>query len=975
MKKIVCLLFFCYAAGSLNAQYLPLQHLSTEDGLSHANVFRIAQDKRGFIWFCTDYGLSRFDGSSFRNYVSTQAHTANYVMSVTADAYGRQWVCTYGGGLQTVTDTSLVPAAWGNSPLPARIAYCHIAADSMWMIALKPDKQLFLAVADTLLPVYPDGNPLTKTYKLIMTRQGMVLPTSSGLYILRGNIPEPLFTNAIGKQTVYDFCEDGEGGFWAGLQDSVVYIRDDSIRRSYPIPHGGIINKMLSDSKHRLWVSVNNVGVFRADQQQMTNMTTLLQMDRIIINDLFEDKEGSIWLATHGQGVYRIRSQTALYYPVQENLINVYCTAIESLNDSMVIVGSFGTMAIWHKGRLNPFLSGSLLTTEYVYDIAEHAGELYIATSRQLINVAASSAGAGLRVWSGNDRHSGVISLLIRENGQLLLGSYNDLIELSPAGFRSFANGTFYTKRVNALHEDAKGRLFVGTDSGLLIYQNKILTHFPLPGVKHGTAINRIRGDRNQHIWSATNDGLCLISADSVIRITTADGLLHNVCNDIFEDPDGYVWVATLGGVSRIHLRTREVSNIISGITTAEIKRISKHAGQLFLGTIDGLYVLSLPDEATKELPIPLYITYASAGTARHYMPESLRIRYGEKLHIRFVGLSFRNAGTLEYRYRLNNQEEWTRTGNNEVSLSALRPGKYIFSLGVRMKNGVWNESITCPVYVVAPFYQTGWFTFGLLLLSSVAVIFAMRYYILRKERKKQAQLHTYNKIIYLKQQALSALINPHFIFNCMNSIQHFLNRNDRDAANKYLSDFARLIRMTMAHAQDAFIRLDKEMEQINLYLNLEQLRFGKKLSYRIYTDPGLQPGEIFIPNMILQPYIENAIWHGIMPKDTPGTIMVSLLFHEDREHIRILIEDDGGGIQEDRSHAASAENKHKPMGMALTEERLQLLNRLLDRYYTVSINKRALEDGAPGGTIVELQIPIAVTQADMEAIERELHA
>ena len=204
--------------------------------------------------------------------------------------------------------------------------------------------------------------------------------------------------------------------------------------------------------------------------------------------------------------------------------------------------------------------------------------------------------------------------------------------------------------------------------------------------------------------------------------------------------------------------------------------------------------------------------------------------------------------------------------------------------------------------------------------------------------------------MVYLKQQALSALMNPHFIFNCMNSIQHFLNKNENTLANSYLADFSHLIRMTLEDAQAAFIPLDKELERINRYLSLEQLRFGEDLTYSLSIDPSLQTQSVHIPNMILQPYIENAIWHGIMPKNKPGCIKISFA-KEKNAGMKITIEDDGVGL-----NFKTRKNKSQQhWGLKLTQERLALLQALLHQYYEVMLHSKP--NGT--GTIVTITLPL----------------
>jgi sensor histidine kinase YesM len=238
-----------------------------------------------------------------------------------------------------------------------------------------------------------------------------------------------------------------------------------------------------------------------------------------------------------------------------------------------------------------------------------------------------------------------------------------------------------------------------------------------------------------------------------------------------------------------------------------------------------------------------------------------------------------------------------------------------------------------------------------------VAIFGLTRWRITKREAKKREQIELSNKVTYLKQQALSALINPHFIFNCMNSIQMYLYNNDNFNANIYLADFASLIRSTMENAQEAFIDLEKEIARITIYLKLEQFRFGQGLQYTISLDSMLAGRTVRIPNMIIQPYVENAIWHGIIPNNGIGKIGIDISLQPDNL-IRITISDDGVGLGKARVLNSSKSEK-RSYGMSLTKERLDLLRQLTGQFYHVKASEIISDEGKVAGTVIEIFLPL----------------
>jgi LytS/YehU family sensor histidine kinase len=205
-----------------------------------------------------------------------------------------------------------------------------------------------------------------------------------------------------------------------------------------------------------------------------------------------------------------------------------------------------------------------------------------------------------------------------------------------------------------------------------------------------------------------------------------------------------------------------------------------------------------------------------------------------------------------------------------------------------------------------------------------------------------------------LKQQAFTALLNPHFIFNALNSVQHFINQQDRQNANRYLSDFASLIRKNFDASQQTFLPLDAELENLRLYLQLEKMRFGDKINYSITSAEDLDTDNWMLPTMILQPFLENAILHGLMHGAQDGELHIHFKQNQRRELI-ITIADNGIGIA--KSRQLKTGKAHASKGMQLIKERLQLLGKLTGHTITLII-----EDQYPGaenpGTIVTICYP-----------------
>jgi len=204
-----------------------------------------------------------------------------------------------------------------------------------------------------------------------------------------------------------------------------------------------------------------------------------------------------------------------------------------------------------------------------------------------------------------------------------------------------------------------------------------------------------------------------------------------------------------------------------------------------------------------------------------------------------------------------------------------------------------------------------------------------------------------------MENQAKQAMMNPHFVFNALNSIQHYMLDNDKQSANKYLTKFSRLIRMNLDLSTKTDITLEEEFEKLKLYLEIEQLRFGEKLTYDFNINAELETDEVYMPSMILQPFVENAIWHGIMPADKIGKITVSANSINNEKQLQITILDNGIGITNSKN--MSKPQTHNSIGIQLTVDRIKLFSSQHNSEGIVTIE----DDLKTGGTCVTIILPL----------------
>ncbi|MEO8415245.1 MAG: histidine kinase [Ginsengibacter sp.] len=323
-----------------------------------------------------------------------------------------------------------------------------------------------------------------------------------------------------------------------------------------------------------------------------------------------------------------------------------------------------------------------------------------------------------------------------------------------------------------------------------------------------------------------------------------------------------------------------------------------------------------------------------------------------------FSSTEFEQPERLEYRYKLDGvDKDWVYVSalNRTTSYNDLRPGNYTFHAEVKNDNASWSDkSVNLSISVIPAWWQNVLFKILAILALGATIYLFIRWRI--KSIRQQEQLKSiYEKeLLELEAKALRAQMNPHFIFNCMNSIKSLIQKNEQEKAITYLTTFSKLIRTVFQNSDKREISLFDEIETCRLYMQLESMRFGNKFSYTFKIDETLDLKSIKVPALIIQPFIENAIWHGIMPKEDGGSVAVTL---DRTDHkIRCIIDDNGIGREISKQNKFLVESlAHESKGERLTQARLDLDNLLNERTASVEINDKKDDNSKPCGTNIIL--------------------
>ncbi len=968
--RCLAVLLVLFSAGQASGQNTYIQHFGTREGLPSNTCYYTLQDSKGYIWVGTDAGVSRFDGRYFKNFSIDDGLPDNQVLQMKEDKAGRIWFLSLNGKLSYF--------------LNGRI---YNDQNSNLLKLLKFNDIIVSFFEDSKGRIWLGSN-------------------KNRLYVWDGKFLRKYVSRDRSKQFLHSFIhEDQSGTIWIISQQGTMVFRDekfhDAPRNIAPlsfktianlpghrliyldkkglnvqgnrhiISHFSIDKKFLSESQgfiyaneKELWLSTQT-GIFELKKTGEVKQ----YLKDIPSSQVIKDKHDNMWFTTT-EGIYML--------PREENRMYVIDRSFGLNSDNVKSIAKDAKNRLW-LGMDNASINVLRLKNKTVQKIEFSDKKTYQNVKQIYLNddvgYFASDYGLGriTSIFSAapsvqllKESHNSLIAVKgfsVGKNKELAVATSSGIIvldnqfkefEFNASNFKTGHN--FYPNRAYSVNYDAEGNLWFSGTEGLQEVKDGVSVSLnDDPVLKH--RVNDLKAFANGTVVLASDGYGLIFLKDGVVikRITMKDGLTDNICKKLFLI-ENHVWVITNNGINRVCIDGKHPE--IEGFEyTSPLLR--NNVNDLFIGkdtayfaTNDGLvYFFKKKFDELNEAPDVLISSVMSNSKILDVQGSMINLDpSANNITFIFGAIDFVNQN-IDYRYRLRPEDDWTETKSRRLEFSSLSPGTYRFEVSAKSNNTKWSTPTQVNFVLEEHFWQRNWFIVILVIAASftfykIAVVITKW-----QKNQEQKQLLLKHKILILEQRALQAMMNPHFIFNVMNSIQHYINTQDTSSANKILTGFAKLIRKNLEICTKGFISLEEELEYLHLYLRLEKNRFGSKFNYVVQIDPAVDKEEVFIPSMLLQPYIENAIWHGLMPKEEGGNLEIDIRLDEDATHLLIHIIDDGIGIE---NSLKNKKGEHISKGMSLTEERINLLNQIESTETQISINQNG-----NSGTIVSIVIPI----------------
>ncbi|MGB0177760.1 MAG: histidine kinase, partial [Owenweeksia sp.] len=563
---------------------------------------------------------------------------------------------------------------------------------------------------------------------------------------------------------------------------------------------------------------------------------------------------------------------------------------------------------LWAQGVLYGHTSNKLYTLSENGSRPDSLAELKCGAMDVIKDIYMTSDSAGLRIASS----SGLYTCGLKSGNTV-------------------ENNGFYKRATSVLSFGYKN--LVGTPNGLYLGPvsgtNYRLTHHKV--LSRANITDLVMMDRNTCLIATASDGLFTygLVSDSIFKpVVSPDSYLGNI-HEVFREDANTFWLATDQGVFhftliRGYLQRLGHYTVRDGLPSNNTTSVWVTKNALYVATSAGLAVLNRSPR-TSFNHATVSILRATTDNGFVFFPKNLSFKYPTpNISLHLSSFSFEHLGQTSYRYTLEgNNPAWFISSNPIVYFNDLSPGEYTFrvrAIGPERKSE--GSPTTLPLIIRPAYWQTIWFRLLIGLLAT-GLFTAILYFILfRLSQRSYRKLQQTRKLAELELEAIKAQINPHFIFNCLNSIQLFTYRGDVENAQQYLDRFSLLIRQTMRLSQQRFTMVQEEVLYLSNYLLLEKMRFKDQLEYHLDIQENIDPLRI-LPAMLLQPYIENALKHGIAHHPEKGELIIRLMEADDH-YLEVHIHDNGPGF-----HKKPVLQKSNGLGMRLSGSRIETYNEL----------------------------------------------
>lgn len=871
-----------------------LQHFSTKDGLPSNTVYTCTQDDRGFLWFATESGISRFDGKEFKNYglkdgLKSQA-------SYGAHFYKGIVMAISFKGIDIIKDDSVVNEQYQQ----LNVTKCNALLFSGLI-----NKHYIMANYDSVF-VY-DTTTLNLVAKYI-SNDPVIAQKYWSLHLFYTYQVSSIQQNYLKYPYYYYHKKGSVATIFSYDTSSKKLVKSFEITLKYAIRGAAFIQT------NRIYICcADGLYVYSIQNKQLLYETTLLKGK--VVNTVFEDREANIWINTDREGVFLLK---------KHNVSNNFFLKLEQAN-SVARIGhalAFGC----HQDYYVQLEGNKIFTKKTPYHSSEvivwnyDTNRLAVYSKPYLYDAQTSRTSSRLESIKAFCPYN-KDTVLIGESGA---GTFFSLKQNKRVG-------TFFSDRVSALLVSADKTIWIGSYQGLYQYtSDKKLIKYNLKEYSD-IIVNAIAEDAYHHLWVSTRGAGILVlnlKDNRITKLQQKNGLQSNDNSKIVIDSKNRKWILSSQGVLMIdeHNAYHSLSEN-EMLPSNDVSDILVEQDTAWISSKVGIYKYVHTPISQVPRSIPLNITNIQINDKVFKdFPKELNPSQ-TKIKLSIVGIYYAGIKDIQYRYRLIRngiERHWELTDMNTIEFNDLKNGDYTLEIqAFHIKYPAVKSLVHTSFFSIRPHYYEQFSFWAIIFIFLLSIISMIIYWMMRANKHREiktAQLKA--KLNEFTLKGLQGQMNPHFVFNSLCTMQHLIaNENEEDVRN-YLVDFSRLVRDILEHSRNETHSLQDEIVFLKNYIQLEKIRYKNSFdtlwNVEIETD---EIEDIYIPTMLVQPVVENAIKHGVFnTKADKGLIQISINL-KTHHLLQISVKDNG-------SMPVLQQSKHNSVALKIIQERLSMYSK-----------------------------------------------
>ena len=942
----------------LHAQQYGFQQWTPAQGLAQSQVRCIAQDNKGFLWFGTLGGASRFDGREFLNLALQEGLPDAQVSAMATTADGGLWM---GAGSQLVRryGQTMVTEALPIEARGARIQGLAAVGNSLYIGTDGGGCFVRDSTGIKALPGHPSGMSAFVRCLAVTTDGALLIGTRAGAWRYEHDQFDPIPLDGDNSRTVTALAADPDGSWWVGTSTHGLYHMDRSGTLGHYDQEAGLlldhVRCILVDAQRRVWAG-SKFGLNLLEEGRMRVFTIHQGMPNDNITAAYQDRNGDLWFGTDGAGFIRYAGERFVTFTLKDGLCSDLVMNITPDASGQLWLGTYDNGVCTIDGLARVTTLEGLPNNTVWCGARDLDGRLWFGTSSGLACLVRGEVQELPVLDSLSDQR--ILSLHVARDGTLWCGMRDGLARLGTDGSLQVfdaADGVV-GRSIRSITSDAQGRLWLASESGLYRFDNGRSQRWTMDEGLCNNTVQSLATDRQGRLWIGTTNGVSCWDGRAFSTVRLADDFGSNFIDLLQIDGSGLLWIGTNNGLYQLDTEAFGKSpdhphhfGTSHGLRSLEFNlnavRLDER-GRIFFGSTGGtvLYRPQGADRTAGILPPQVHVMGIrsflqrtdwkdrSTGVDSEGLPIGLKLEYRRNyLTFDYIGIDLSDPEDLRYRYRLvGYDQDWLpATDARFASYSNLSHGSFIFEVAASLDGITWSEPARFSFDIERPYWLQWWFFLICTAMVGAAAFGIHRYrQAIRERHERTRQLMLRSRMLQLEQQALNANMNRHFVFNALNSIQYHINKQDRATASRYLTSFAKLIRKNLDASQSDTTSLAEELERLELYLTLEHMRFKDKFRYHIEVAQGVDTLHVQLPAMMLQPYVENSIWHGILPMEHQGQVVIRVE-PAGPGRVRVSIEDDGVGVEHSLKTKGAGPTDHISRGIEITKGRADVLRKL----------------------------------------------